>query len=122
LGNRKKNIGQAIRKINLLKDTKVLKQSSIVETDPVGGPRNQPKFLNASLKISTILSPLKLLKKLKIIEKEMGRVKSVRNGPRVIDLDILLYGDKVISKKNLIVPHPRMFARDFVVKPLTEII
>ncbi len=122
MGNRKKNIGQAIRKINLLKDTKVLKQSSIVETDPVGGPRNQPKFLNASLKISTILSPLKLLKKLKIIEKEMGRVKSVRNGPRVIDLDILLYGDKVISKKNLIVPHPRMFARDFVVKPLTEII
>jgi len=122
LGNRRKNIEQAIRKINLLKDTKVLKQSSIIETDPVGGPRNQPKFLNASLKISTLLSPLRLLKKIKIIEKEMGRVKSMRNGPRVIDLDILLYGDKIISEKNLIVPHPRMFVRDFVIKPLAEVI
>ncbi|MDD5568632.1 MAG: 2-amino-4-hydroxy-6-hydroxymethyldihydropteridine diphosphokinase [Candidatus Omnitrophica bacterium] len=122
LGNRRKNIGQAIRKINLLKDTKVLKHSSIIETDPVGGPRNQPKFLNASLKISTLLSPLKLLKKIKIIEKEMGRVKSMRNGPRVIDLDILLYGDKIIREKNLIVPHPRMFVRDFVIKPLAEVI
>ncbi|MDD5568666.1 MAG: 2-amino-4-hydroxy-6-hydroxymethyldihydropteridine diphosphokinase, partial [Candidatus Omnitrophica bacterium] len=122
LGNRRKNIEQAIRKINLLKDTKVLKQSSIIETDPVGGPRNQPKFLNASLKIGTLLSPLKLLKKIKIIEKEMGRVKSIRNGPRVIDLDILLYGDKIISENNLIVPHPRMFVRDFVIKPLAEVI
>jgi len=122
LGNRKNNIEEGIRKINRLKNTKVLKQSSFIQTDPEGGPGGQPKFLNAALKISTNLSALKLLKRLKKIEKELGRTKAIRNGPRTIDLDILLYGDRMIRSKELIVPHPRMFDRDFVIKPLAEII
>ncbi len=121
LGDRRNNIEQAVRKINLLKNTQVLKQSSLIQTDPIGGP-SQPKFLNASLKIKTSISPLKFLKALKTIEKELGRKKTVRNGARTIDLDILLYGDKTIIGKELIIPHPRMFGRDFVIRPLLEVI
>ena len=113
---------QAARMINLLKDTKVLKKSSFIETEPIGGPKAQPKFLNAALKISTKLSPLKFLKELKTIERKLGRVKTVRFGPRVIDLDILLYADKTVKTDKLIIPHPRMFSRDFVIKPLREVI
>ena len=122
LGDRIKNIKQAIRKINLLENTRVLKQSSLIQTDPVGCPLGQPRFLNASLKISTSLSPTALLKELKTIEKQLDRIKTVRNGMRTIDLDILLYADRIIRNKNLTVPHPRLFARDFVMKPLAEII
>jgi 2-amino-4-hydroxy-6-hydroxymethyldihydropteridine diphosphokinase len=122
LGNRHKNIKAALKKINLLKDTQILKSSRIIKSQPVGGPPGQDKFLNAVLKIRTALSPLILLKKLKNIEKELGRIKSARFGPRAIDLDILLYGDQVIKNKKLEVPHPRMFARDFVIGPLLEII
>ncbi|MFH0855021.1 MAG: 2-amino-4-hydroxy-6-hydroxymethyldihydropteridine diphosphokinase [Candidatus Omnitrophota bacterium] len=122
LGNRRKNLEQAVRMVNLLKDTKALKLSSFIETDPIGGPPTQPKFLNASLKISTKLLPLKLLKELKRIEKKLGRLKVVRNGPRIVDLDILLYADKVIKTDELIVPHPRMFARGFVIRTLAQVI
>lgn len=122
LGDRSKNIKLAVKEINALKSTKVIKQSKIIETEPIGGPAGQGKFLNAALKIKTGLSPPMLLKKLKDIEKELGRKETVRNGPRTIDLDILFYGDKIIKKKNLVVPHPRMFKRDFVLKPLSEII
>ena len=122
LGNRRNNLKQAVRKISLLKNTRVLKQSSFIETDPLGCPASQPKFINAALKINTNLSPLVLLKNLKTVEKELGRIKTVRNGPREIDLDILLYGDRTIRGKELVIPHPRMFNRDFVIRPLSEII
>ena len=122
LGNRNRNIKEAIKKINLLKDTKVIKMSKIIETKPVGGVPAQGNFLNAALKIQTRISPLKLLKDLKEIEKDLGRVKTVRYGPRAIDLDILFYGDRIINTKELAIPHPRLFARDFVLKPLSEVI
>jgi 2-amino-4-hydroxy-6-hydroxymethyldihydropteridine diphosphokinase len=122
LGNRKRQIKSAIAKINSLKNTRVLRVSKITETDPVGGPCGQSKFLNGALKIKTGLSPLVLLKKLKKIERELGRTKSVRFGPCAIDLDILFYADKIINRKELVVPHPRMFERNFVLKPLSEII
>ncbi|MBL7151143.1 MAG: 2-amino-4-hydroxy-6-hydroxymethyldihydropteridine diphosphokinase [Candidatus Omnitrophica bacterium] len=122
LGNRLENLRVAVKKVNSLKNTKVLKSSRIIQTKPLGGPRRQPEFLNAVLKIRTKLSALLLLKSLKAIEKELGRKKSVRFGPRVIDLDILLYGDKIIETKDLVVPHPRIFERDFVLRPLLEII
>ncbi len=122
LGDRRNNLKSAIQRIGLLQKTKVLKQSKFIYTNPIGGPINQPKFLNAALKISTALSPENLLKSLKIIEKYLGRKKNIRNGPRKIDLDILLYSDKVIRKKDLIIPHPRMFMREFVIKPLSEVI
>lgn len=122
LGNRKGNIKLATRKINVLKDTQVLKSSRMIESLPVGGPVGQGKFLNAALKIDTKLPALTLLKNLKEIENQMGRKKTVRFGPRVIDLDILLYADKVVKSKTLILPHPRMFGRDFVIKPLMEVL
>ena len=121
LGDRKKNIRLAIAKIKILKDTKILKVSNVISSKPLGGPC-QRDFLNGAIKIQTKLSPLKLLGALKTIEKELGRKKTVKNGPRTIDLDILLYGNKIINRSNLIVPHPRMFEREFVIKPLLEII
>lgn len=122
LGDRRNNIEQAVRKISLLKNTRVLKQSSFIQTIPVGGPCGQPKFINAALKISTGLSPSILLGRLKKIEKDLGRGKTPRNSPREIDLDILLYDDRIIKTDRLTLPHPRMFGRDFVIRPLLEII
>ena len=99
LGNRRENIRVALQKINRLKGTKVIKLSKIIETEPVGGPRKQGKFLNAALKIKTDLSPSMLLKELKEIEQGLGRMRTTRYGPRIIDLDILFYGDKIINRK-----------------------
>lgn len=123
LGDRRKFIKLAVKKINNLKDTRVIKLSRIIETEPFGGPAGQPKFLNAALKIKTNLSPTNLLKKLKTIEQELGRPKKHgRSRPRTIDLDILFYSDKVINRKELKIPHPKIFERDFVIKPLLEIV
>ena len=122
LGDRHKNIRLALEKISSLKNTKIVKLSKIIETDPVGGPSGQGKFLNAVVKIKTDLTPLKLLKQLQKIENEVGRRRTVRWGPRTIDLDILLFGDKVIERKELRVPHPRLMERDFVLKPLLSLI
>ncbi|MBI5024092.1 MAG: 2-amino-4-hydroxy-6-hydroxymethyldihydropteridine diphosphokinase [Candidatus Omnitrophica bacterium] len=102
------------------KGVSVLKQSTIIETDPVGGPP-QRKFLNAVVKISTELSPLELFSVCQSIETELGRVRDVINGPRTIDLDILLYDRLTIDTPQLKIPHPRMFERTFVLEPLKEI-
>lgn len=122
LGNRENNIKAALKKINSLKATKVLKVSRLIRTMPVGGPKGQEEYLNGAVKLSTGLSALKLLVALKKIERELGRKKAVRNAPRQIDLDILLFGSKIINTKKLIIPHPRMFERDFVLKPLSEVL
>ncbi len=122
LGDRRKYIRAAVKKISALKETKIIKLSAIIETEPSGGPAGQGKFLNAALKIKTELSPLTLLKQLKQVEKTLGRKKTVRWGPRTIDLDILFYGDKIINRKNLQIPHPRVFQRKFVIKSLLEIL
>lgn len=119
LGDRINNIQNALK---LLKKEKIriLKQSTFIETKPVGGPK-QGKFLNGVLEIETKLEPIKLLKTLKAIEKKLGRSKAVKNCPRIIDLDILLYEDKVIKSAKLTIPHPKMHERSFVIKPLKEI-
>ena len=122
LGDRRKNIRLALEKISRLKNTKIIKVSKIAETVPLGGPSGQGKFLNAVLKINTNLTPLKLLKQLQKIENELGRRRTVRWGPRTIDLDILLFGDKVIEGKELKIPHPRLMRRDFVLKPLLNLL
>lgn len=121
LGDRENNI---LRAISLMRDSPfidVLKVSSYMETDAVGGPDGQGKYLNGVVKCKTSLLPHELLKFLNDIENELGRVRNVRNGPRPIDLDILLYGSEEINTVNLIIPHPRMFERNFVLKPLLEI-
>ncbi len=98
----------------------VLKVSAPLETEPVGGPE-QPYFLNAAAELQTSLSPRALLSRLLAIEEELGRVRVEIWGPRVIDLDLLLYDDQVIDEPGLQVPHPLMHTRAFVLKPLAEI-
>jgi len=122
LGRRRQNINLALEKIKKIKSTWLIKVAPIIETMPEGGPKGQRKYLNTVVKIKTMLKPLRLLNELKKIEKQMGRVSGARNGPRIIDLDILLYGDKIINNKSLKVPHPRMFAREFVLKPLSVLV
>ncbi len=94
--------------------------SSIIETDPVGGPP-QGKFLNAVAECETALTPIELLKTLQNIERNLGRVKAVQDGPREIDLDILVYDRVRIEIQGLTIPHPKMRFRDFVMVPLREI-
>lgn len=120
LGDRQENIRLAIDKINRLKNTKVAKISSIIETEPVGGSP-QGRFLNAAIEIQTELSPQQLLNNAQNIENELGRVRTIKNGPRTIDLDILLFDNQKIREKDLIVPHPKILEREFVLVPLREI-
>jgi len=120
LGDRKENIYRAITYLQENKSVTIQKISSIIESKPQGGP-SQGDYLNGVVKLATMFRPHALLRFLKSIERKMGRKKSVRFGPRIIDLDILLYGDKIITSKTLIVPHPRMFERTFVMGPLKEI-
>jgi 2-amino-4-hydroxy-6-hydroxymethyldihydropteridine diphosphokinase len=94
--------------------------SAIIETAPVGGPP-QGSFLNGVVEIETTLSPKDILTSLQEIENALGRVRTKRWGPRTIDLDILLYGDEVIGEPDLVIPHPMMHERAFVLKPLAEI-
>ena len=121
LGNRRTNIKKALEYLNKIRGVKVEKVSRLYETKAQGGPP-QGKFLNGAVKINTSLSPTTLLKKLKKIEKDLGRTNTVRFGPRTIDLDILFYGTRIIKSRTLEIPHPRMFEREFVLKPLREVI
>ncbi|MFY9402242.1 MAG: 2-amino-4-hydroxy-6-hydroxymethyldihydropteridine diphosphokinase [Candidatus Omnitrophota bacterium] len=122
LGNRRRNIQNAILELSKIKGVKVLQTSTFINTKAVGGPKNQPNYLNAAIKIKTSIPAQVLLKKIKNIEIRLGRIKSVRNGPRIIDIDILFYGEKKIQTKKIVIPHPRVFKRDFVIKPLSEVI
>lgn len=119
LGNRRQNIDNALR---LLAERGVcpLCLSSVIETIPQGGPP-QGLYLNAVLKAETLLPPQQLLEVVLGIEAELGRVRTVRNGPRVIDIDVLLYSDLVLKTPLLTIPHPRMLERDFVMRPLKEV-
>jgi 2-amino-4-hydroxy-6-hydroxymethyldihydropteridine diphosphokinase len=94
--------------------------SSVYETDPVGY-LDQPRFLNAVLKLSTALPPEALLDRLLEIEAELGRVRTFANAPRAIDLDLLLYEGDIRATDRLVLPHPRMLERAFVLVPLAEI-
>ena len=120
LGDRRSYIDRAIEILRRSEHIMVDKVSPIYETDPVGGPP-QGKFLNGAIKIKTDLSCGELLGLLNSIEDTLGRKKDVRNGPRIIDLDILTYGNACIQEDDLIVPHPRMNERDFVMRPLRDI-
>lgn len=118
IGDRTKNIETALEEISNL--AKITNKSTIIETKPVGYD-DQGDFLNLVVEIETDLSPLDLLKHLNEIENKMGRIRTIKDGPRIIDLDILLYKNQTISQKNLKIPHPRMHEREFVLKPLIEI-
>ena len=120
LNDRLEYIKTAGRKISENNNCRVIKYSSIYETKPYG-EKEQPNFLNAVAKIETSLSVQELFIFIKNIEKRLGRKGTYKWGPREIDLDILFYNDIVFSDENLIIPHPGIPQRDFVLTPLTEI-
>lgn len=120
IGDRYAYLVQAIELLGKNPYIEVEDVSSVYETDPVGYT-DQDCFLNLVIKISTSLLPQELLGITQKVEVELGRKRGIRWGPRTIDLDILLYNQENIEAENLIVPHPRMFERAFVIVPLLEI-
>jgi len=123
LGNRAANIEAARDALAALDDTELAAMSPVYETDPVG-PVPQEKYLNAAAELRTELDPYDLLDALCAIEQQAGRSpesQRVKWGPRQLDLDILLFGSRVISSDELVVPHPMMHERWFVLKPLCDI-
>lgn len=118
LGDRPANLSEARKRLS--SKVSILRTSSIYETPP-WGVTEQPAFLNQVLETQTDLLPLELLAYVKRIEVEMGRVPSIRFGPRLIDIDILLYGDLLLEESNLVIPHPRLIERAFVLVPLCEL-
>lgn len=113
-------VESALLALAQLPNTRILAVSSLYETIPVG-PSNQPNFINAVTKLKTQIPALQLLHMLQAIEHRQGRTRTVRWGPRTIDLDILLYGAQSEQSAQLTLPHPEMLARDFVLVPLREI-
>jgi 2-amino-4-hydroxy-6-hydroxymethyldihydropteridine diphosphokinase len=122
LGDRAGHIGAALRELAELGDVRVVSCSALHDTEPVGGPPDQPRFLNAVAELATDLTPRELLARLHEIEQRHGRVREVRDGPRTLDLDILLFRGQVIAEPDLRVPHPRMWQRAFVLQPLAEVL
>jgi 2-amino-4-hydroxy-6-hydroxymethyldihydropteridine diphosphokinase len=118
-GNREKNCAKALALLER-EGIKIVKRSSMIETEP-WGVREQPKFMNMAVEVTTDMVPDLLLRKLKEVEAELGRVETTRWGPRIIDLDILFYDDMVMSSPELEIPHPHMHEREFVLMPLCEI-
>ena len=98
----------------------LIKSSRYYFSKPMG-PQNQPDYVNAVVMIKTMLSPFKLLGRLKNLEIQQGRIKTTRWGPRIIDLDILLYGNQTLKTNILTIPHPGIYHRPFVIEPLKEI-
>jgi len=119
LGDRRKNITEAVEKMKE-RGINIIKMSSIIETEPYGY-KEQGKFLNAVCLVETELSPSELLDALIEIEREMGRERKIRWGPRNIDLDLIFYEDRVIREERLMVPHPDAHNRIFVMGPAAEI-
>jgi len=111
---------EAVRRVSSAKGIKVLRRSSLYRTEPVGFAE-QEWFVNAVIEIRTVVSPNELLRVLQAIEDGMGRVRGPKWGPRVIDLDILLYGQEIIQDDSLVVPHPELHKRRFILEPLCEL-
>ena len=120
LGDRREHLNCA-RALLQSSDLLIARASSIYETEPRDFP-NQPWFLNQVIEAQTTLFPRQLLARTQKIEREMGRKRTVDKGPRVIDIDILLYGESVVHTEALEIPHPRMADRRFVLEPLAELV
>lgn len=121
LGPRRLSVNRAVAALRADPGVGEVLVSSFHTTEPVGGPAGQGPYLNAAAKIETSHGPETLLALLLAIEQSLGRVRRERWGPRTIDLDLLLYDDRVIDLPGLTVPHPRMHERRFVLEPLAEI-
>ena len=121
LGEREKVIEEALHLVDILPGTTLLRRSPFYESKP-WGKLDQPDFLNMVAEVSTTLSPQSLLRHLKQIEAEQGRVAAERWGPRPIDIDILMYDDVKLRTPTLTIPHERMWQRQFVLRPLADLI
>ena len=118
LGDRRAHLDGALQALGRV--GRILAVSSFRETAPVGGPP-QPDYLNGAVTLSTAKTPLELLHDAQEIERRAGRERGVAWGPRTLDLDLLLYGDRIVSEPDLMIPHPRLHERLFVLEPLGEI-
>ena len=117
-GDREANLREAVRRLGELGEVKAV--SRFYDTEPVGYV-DQPRFLNGAVVVETALDPAELMRGLLEIERAMGRERVVAKGPRVIDLDLLLYGERVMNTAELTLPHPEMQERSFVLMPLSEV-
>ena len=121
LGDRARTIRAALERLGRVPGVEVVAVSSLRETDPVG-LEAQPRFLNGAVALETELPPRALLDALLAVERELGRTREgLRFGPRTIDLDLLLYEDRVVDEPGLTVPHPRLHERRFALEPLAEL-
>ncbi|MBL8877967.1 MAG: 2-amino-4-hydroxy-6-hydroxymethyldihydropteridine diphosphokinase [Phycisphaerales bacterium] len=121
LGDRAANIRGALHELERAGVARLIQCSRLVETDAVGGPADQPRYLNGVARLATSLDPHELLIALLRVEQLFGRVRDERNAPRTLDLDLLLYGSLRLTSTRLTLPHPRMWDRDFVMTPLAEV-
>lgn len=119
LGDREAALREALRKLES-PGLRLLRVSSVYETEPIGFS-NQGWFLNLCAEMETTLFPKQLLQRTQRLEREMGRKRTVKDGPRIIDIDILLYGNAVVDTDDLRIPHPRYRERRFVLAPLAEL-
>lgn len=120
IGDRMANLQSSLDALNLLPLTRVTDVSDVYETDPVGYD-NQGDFLNIVVEVETELNADNLLGSALGIEAGLGRVRTIKNGPRIIDIDLLLYENEVKATRTLTLPHPRMMERNFVLKPLLDL-
>ena len=120
LGDRQENLARAVKGLNSGPGLTVLRTSNIYETAP-WGLSGQPDFLNVVAEVATTLSPRQLLDRVKGLERELGRTAAPRFGPRVIDVDILLFGDQTIDEPDLHIPHASLHLRAFALVPLAEL-
>ncbi len=119
LGDRLQTLQRAVELLHARPGIDVVRSSRVYETEPVGPP--QPAYLNAVVELRTDLEPHELLKQTQAVEDELGRVRAERWGPRTLDVDVLTFDERVIDEPELIVPHPRMHERGFVLVPLGEL-
>ena len=120
IGDRIKNLSDAISALDLLPLTKVTDCSNVYETDPVGYS-DQDDFLNIVVEVETKLNSDNLLGAALGVEAALGRIRTIKNGPRIIDIDVLLYENEIKNTETLVLPHPRMMERDFVLVPLLDL-
>ncbi|WP_454054008.1 2-amino-4-hydroxy-6-hydroxymethyldihydropteridine diphosphokinase [Clostridium sp. Marseille-Q7071] len=121
LGDKEKNIKDALEIINNSKHTKINKIANYYNTEPVGYT-DQDEFLNTAIEVKTLLTPQKLMKFLLDVEKSLKRERIIKYGPRTLDLDVIFYDDLINSDEEIIIPHPRMEERLFVLNPLCDIV
>lgn len=120
LGDRAEHLAAARAALDALPRTRLVAQSAVEETAPLGS-REQPPYLNQMVLLETALEPRALLAACQAIERSRGRVRTERWGPRTLDLDIVRYGDRRIDEPDLIIPHPQLSHRDFWIRELTEL-